>query len=71
MHAPAHLESRALFLDSQDMACFEQLYEAWLDAKRADCNSPPAHRKPGSGLDACAAKLSNFLKHQWAKRPHP
>jgi hypothetical protein len=71
MHAPAHLECRVLFLDSLDMAHFEQCYAAWLEAKRAHCNHPPARTKPGSQLDTCAAALSHFLQPFWTDRPQP
>ncbi|MCV2363936.1 hypothetical protein LNV23_10800 [Paucibacter sp. DJ1R-11] len=79
MAAPAHLESRSLFLDAQEMERFEQLYEDWLDARRAHCS---AQLKPqtgkshelakvnkgedtGSQLSACAAALSVFLQPFW------
>jgi hypothetical protein len=75
MAAPAHLESRSLFLDAREMERFEQLYEEWLDARRAHCE---AQTKPGQNLDcghenkttgtqlsACAAALSAFLQPFW------
>lgn len=65
MHAPAHLESRVLFIDAADMADFEDLYAAWLDAKRAFCASQ--HQSPAD-MDASAAALSEFLRAQWNQR---
>jgi hypothetical protein len=71
LHTPAHLESRVLFLDSPDLAVFEQLYAAWLGAKRAHCQLPATQHASGALMDACAAALSDFLQGLWLEVATP